>query len=246
MPDESLSSKESYEANETQKSTLEVAEKTGLGELIKEVSDELSLETFEAQSDIPIPVERIPLGEKEVVIDSAIDDTLEMLTETANDLEQPLEVPFAILGNPTSLSRTQMLFNTFESLDNITVAIDPEKLGASYQQVVASDELSTLVVAHTHPKIPETAQETVLASRISQGLKEKYEIKEVGLHLSLQDLYQLESLYEQVGDKVNVMLGVLPFDGNLILVERTEEGFRRVRHSKSSQHRSILCQWIIS
>lgn len=240
MSDEFIKNSEPYTANETQRATLKIAEKTGLGDLISDIADEFSLEDFDAQSEIPIPLEMIPYREVEVNLNDSVKETLGLLVESANDSEQPLEIPFALIGNSNELDRVHMLFNNFESLDSKTVSVNPDKLGSLYQQVLTNEELDTLVVSHTHPKVSDSVQESVLTYKISEDLKNKYGIKEVGLNLSLQDLYQLEALHEQIGSKVNVLLGVLMYDGNLVLVQRTEEGYRRIRHSNIYQQPPTL------
>ena len=102
----------------------------------------------------------------------------------------------------------------------------------SYLTVVKDENLDTFVLGHTHPKIPENEAESLLTKKVSPELKEKFGIQEAGLNISLQDLYQLESIHKQVGDKVNVLVGVLTYEGDMVLVKKNENRFERVNLEK--------------
>lgn len=230
MPDESLNTNEPVELDETQKNTLDIATKTGLEDLITDISIEFNLATFDEKSDIPVPVKMVPLSEHEITTTDSVNDTLKNLLEMANNSEHSLEVPFAIIGKSGELNSVEMLFDDDALLENTIAFTNPDKLGDVYNKILKSEDLDTLVVSHTHPKVPEQIKEKTLTHKMPQKLKAKYGIKDAGLNLSLQDLYQLESLHEQIGDKVNVLLGVLMYNGDLILVERTKEGFRGLVH----------------
>lgn len=75
------------------------------------------------------------------------------------------------------------------------------------------------ILGHTHPNISEDEKSQTLANQISEEIKEKYGIKEPGLNISLQDLYQLVYFQEAVKSWVKkdskIYLTLLMYDGTM-------------------------------
>ena len=75
------------------------------------------------------------------------------------------------------------------------------------------------MLGHTHPKIPEDKKSKTLPGQISKEVKETYGIKEPGLNVSLQDLYQLvyfqEAVKSWVKEDSKIYLTLLMYDGTM-------------------------------
>jgi hypothetical protein len=228
MKDENLISSESTEIDIKNK-TIETAFNSGLGDLIDTISSKYNLNNLDEKLSMPIPIEQLPLSNRNVEVSSDVQDVLGALTKIINDPTTPIEVPFCLLGSSDKLTDYRGLYKDINNLEKTKVTADPDKFNSAVNEACKNKTYKTLVLGHTHPKLSEIESKEVLTTKLSTELKEKYNIKEVGLNLSLQDLYSLQWLHDSLGNEIDTMLGVLLYSGDLVLVELKNNKFQLIK-----------------
>ncbi len=216
--------------------TVEIANASGLGEIIDEISNEQNLSDFESQSNIPIPLEKISATGQTLTVTSTPSETLDVFVEMINENETALEYPFLLTAtsNDSNISLTDisLLYSSSQVLQSRVVEVDSQLLGNAVNK---ANELgrNIYVIGHTHPKVSENEKNNTLTSRLSEDIKNKYGIKDVGLNLSLQDLYQLVSFQEVLKGRIpevsKVYLTVLMYDGTLEAISIEDNRFKRTK-----------------
>ena len=207
---------------------------SGLDKMVNDTSDFFKPKSFQDIMGIPIPPEMIPISSDRLHIDDEVTEWLQTMQEMINTPDYAVEIPFCLIGSEHKLSGFRRLFTNFSQLEKKEASVDANLLGNAIKEVGGSNNLNTLVSCHTHPNFPDDEIEDTLSSKIPQEIKDRYNIHRTGLNVSLGDLYQLQRLLDQIGERVRVMLGVLHYDGNLTLVELKDGKFQRVAAVKSS------------
>lgn len=214
--------------------TLQIATDSGLGELIRDISNRYNLINFEAQSNIPIPTEKIEETGQTIMVSEGPSEFLDILTEMINEEETALEFPFLLTGthdiHGITISEFTQLNLQQQQLQNRVVKINPELLGNTVSKANTLKR-NVYIIGHTHPNVPDKEKSETLTNQLPEDIKEKYGIKEVGLNLSIQDLYQLISFKEAIKGRITedakIYLSVLMYDGTLEAISVEEGKFKR-------------------
>ncbi|MBU1132704.1 hypothetical protein KKG08_00320 [Patescibacteria group bacterium] len=234
MDNENLPSQEIEDEN-GKRNTIETAINSGLGDLITQVSAEHNLNTLDEKLGMPVPIELLPISDRQISVSPDVQNLLDALTEIINDPNKKIsvEIPFCLMGSDNNLDNAVTLHKDFYKLKSTEVIPDSEKFSNAIYKVINSDTLETFALCHTHPKLSDLDMQDVLTTKISLETKEKFGIKRAGFNLSLQDLYVLQWLHENFGDKTDLVEGVLIPNGNLILIEIKNDRFQLIRSEKS-------------
>jgi hypothetical protein len=214
--------------------TFQIATDSGLGELIEDISNIYNLTNFDSQSDIPIPIDKIKETSQTIMISGNPSEFLGTLTDMINDEETAFEFPFLLTGvhntQGTTISEFTQLNSQQQKLQNKVVDINPELLGEAVGKA-NSLKRNVYIIAHTHPNIPDEERNKTLTKQLPQDIKDKYNIKDVGLNLSLQDLYQLisfqEALRGRISEDAKGYLSVLMYDGTFEAISEENGKFKR-------------------
>jgi hypothetical protein len=217
--------------------TIETCYNSGLGELIDDIVREQELLTFEDKSSIPIPVESLEEGSLEIEIKPEISDIISAYTEIINNPETALEFPFLLSGKQSprgEITTFSPLYSNIENLKNKEILMSDysKELSKKVSESKKQDQ-DILVLGHTHPKPTKQNSETLLTNKLSPQIKEKYHIKELGLNLSLQDLYQL-AYFEQaikgtVKEGTKAMMCVIMFNGDSTYLYIEDGKFKKAK-----------------
>ncbi len=216
--------------------TLEVLNNSGFADLIDKVTKDYTLLDFESKSNIPIPIEKIEETGDLITTSDTPKQHLSVYLEIINDPESALEYSYMLTGTSTNsainITNIDMLYRKGQVLEPKDVEIDSELLGQSINNGV-NDKRNIYILGHTHPKITEKDKSQTLTNRISQEIKSKFGIKEPGLNLSIQDIYQLVSfkraIEETVPEDSQIYLGVLMYDGRLDAVSIEDGKLQRTK-----------------
>lgn len=216
--------------------TVEIAKASGLGVIIDEISKEQNLFDFESQSNIPIPLEKIGDTGQTFMVSSTPSEILDVFVEMINEKETALEYPFLLTGTANddtiSLVDISLLYSNSQVLQSRVVYVDSQLLGNTVNNANESGR-NIYVIGHTHPKVSEDEKNKTLTSKVSEEIKNKYGIKDVGLNLSLQDLYQLvyfqEALKGKIPEGSKVYLTVLMYDGTFEAISIEDGRFKRTK-----------------
>jgi len=211
--------------------TLHIAFNSGLGQLIDDLSTKYSLIDFEKQSIIPISTDLIAEGEYSISISQDVKEHFDTYQELINEEETAFEFPFLITGKTNTLGKLETtdimpLNSNADTLNNDIVKMSSySKLLAQGISEAKTKGADIFILGHTHPIPNQTAKQNSLTEKITTEDKNKFHIKELGLNLSLQDLYQLVYFQDAVKGIVSsdskIFLSVLMFNGemNFISVE---------------------------
>lgn len=216
--------------------TLQIATDSGFGELIQNISNRYNLTNFEAQSNIPIPIQKIEETGRTITVSEEPSEFLDALNEMINEEETALEFPFLLTGTHDiqgiTISEFTQLNSQQQQLQNRVVEVNPQLLGNAVNKANTLKR-NVFIIGHTHPNVPDEEKRKTLTRQIPEDIKEKYGIKEVGLNLSLQDLYQLVSFQEalkgRIAEDAKIYLSVLMYDGTLEAISLEEGKFKRSR-----------------
>lgn len=212
--------------------TLQLANSTGLKGLIDDVSKDQNLTDFSGLTDIPIPPELLPQEEINIGASSAISKQIHILLAAINEEHTALEYPFFLSGKDGTVDDLALLFNDNESLQARIVDINAELLGIEVKKATGSNK-NIFIVAHTHPKVNKSEAKKVLTSKVSSEVKEKHGIRDIGLNLSFQDLYQLvgvqKALNRRTPKNSNIYSGILMYNGEMHLLSIREGKFKRIQ-----------------
>jgi len=182
-------------------------------------------------SNWPIPEAKLDDDDLNTSFPFEIAQNLNLLLQKINSSDEAKEFPFSILsvlsGGELNLNELRNLYKADEAdlLKSRVVEFDPTLAQMAINEVAADDVLNAFVLCHTHPSLPAEETQDTIAAQLSDEIKQTYKIKPPGLNLSAQDLYQLVTVHEQLKDKMTVFLGVLMFDGSLVLVRIKDDKF---------------------
>jgi len=212
-----------------QETTLLLVNKSGLQPLVDKISQTQQLNSFDSISNIPIPPESLPKSNFEIIIVPEVESQLKNLKEIMGDLDMSVEFPFCIFGKQDdktiNLTQLRFLYTDFKQLSQTSVSFNPQLTGIALSQAIDNPDCDVFILGHTHPNVPENLKANLLTSKIEETDKTRFGIREIGLNLSLQDLYQLSVIREQVKPETKVMSSILMFNGDMVFVDISENGF---------------------
>lgn len=221
-----IETEDSLDTSQTR--TIEILENNGLGEYIKEAESQYGLTSFDQLSELPIPVSLIPTTKITLKIEEKVQEYFDTLSSAIKDPTTAYEIPFGAVGRITSdenseevmeLNRLTFLYPNFDSLEQTTVYYNSDKLGLLVDNIIRSAGENTLVIGHTHPLTTQEVQEKLLTTRMDRDLKDRYEIREPGLNLSIQDIYQLVDVQNQLKKDTRLVLGVIMYNDERVWVQ---------------------------
>lgn len=217
--------------------TIELCYNSSFGELINQVSKEHDLLTFKDKSSIPIPTKKLEQGNIALDIGQQVKDATNAYTEIINEPKSALEFPFLITGKKNgsnNITNLAMLYDDSKNLNNNIVKMSNYSKEL-YKEVVNANKQSRdiYILGHTHPKPSEESKSGLLTEKLSLEIKQKYGIKELGLNLSLQDLYQLvyfeQALQGTVKKGSLIMICIAMFDGSVTYIYVEDGKFKKAK-----------------
>lgn len=208
--------------DDIQRDCLKVLSNSGFGAIIKYLSKEYNLASFDSLSDIPIATESIPEKlDHIVVLKPKVLDKYNELIEKINNHEFAKEYPFVLVGeslpdDPSIISFNDLLLcykDDSELMDNET-NYDADILTAA----VRANPI--VAIGHTHPLLKDDRISSCLASGMSEVECKRFGVKRAGLNLSLQDIYQAMVVQKQTSTKI--LECVIMYNGDFVLVDNDD------------------------
>ena len=174
-------------------------------------------------SDIPLSPILIPDSGMDIVITEQVYEQYKELVQKAN-LDLPVEIPFILLGNKKEIDgkdkvifdKLQYGFSDENQLRDNSVSLDQAifdtNVNAGY---------GVVSIGHTHPNVTEERKKKTLANNLSSELKEKYQIRDVGLNISVADIWQQEYWKDRAkgnGFNGQVLQTIIMYNGDMIVI----------------------------
>jgi hypothetical protein len=217
--------------------TMQACYNSGFGELIDEVTKDQELLTFKDKVEIPIPPELIQEGDLALNITPEVQKTIDNYSTAINDPNTAFEYPFLITGKQDSSNE----LTKFVPLHTDKTRLRNEELRMQdysqelYNEVKKSKDTNhdLLILGHTHPRPTEQNNRELLTNKINPTLKERFHIKQLGLNLSIKDLYQLAYFEEAVKgtaqEGTKVMSAVTMYNGDTAYVYIEDGKFKKAK-----------------
>lgn len=219
--------------------TLKIAYSSNLGELINNISSKSNLIDFESQSSIPIPPELIEEGTLSISLKDNPKEYCNTYLELINESETALEFPFLITGETNQSKNLELtdikpLHSNIDSLKNNIVKMSDYSKALGEEIYKKKDSgFNVYVLAHTHPLPKDETKQNHLTEKLDTETKNKYHIRELGLNISLQDLYQLvyfeDSVKGIVPPESKIFISVLMFNGDMTYIYIEDGKFKRAK-----------------
>lgn len=194
----------------------------GFEEQIVDIVMQFENETDKCVSDIPISPFIIQDNGEEIIISEEIYTCYQEFIKRINDPKTAEEIPFVLVGNrkknngKSYIVLEKIEYSISDDLSDLCVKLDAEKI----ERLIKDSQYSVIAIGHTHGNVDDSKKRQVLASQLSQNLIDKYQIRDVGLNLSIADIdsHQIVVDYaERYGNK-EILQTVIMYNGDMVIL----------------------------
>lgn len=188
-------------------------------------------------SDIPLSPTLMNDSSEKVIISPKVYATYVNLVQRVSNSDTAQEIPFFLLGNKKEINGESCIviedieYNIEKALSENRVQMDEDR----FQQLLQDEKCSIISIGHTHGNVVEEKKETTLARTLPDDIKERYDIRDTGLNVSVADIWQHEVVKEiakQTSTK-EIMQTIIMYNGDMIMI--SANGI-----SKSNEIQTIL------
>lgn len=196
----------------------------GYEEQILDTVLEFENDSSKEVSDIPLSINNINNNGKQIIFSEEVslfyNDIINKITNpnTAN------EIPYVLLGKIKVIDGVEVVL--FEKvviaikdknkLNDLSVSLDED----TFRECISNEDYDVISIGHTHGNVNETLKNNSLARNISNELREKYQIRDTGLNLSVADIWQHEAfkaIASESGKKV--LQTIIMYNGEVVVVD---------------------------
>lgn len=196
----------------------------GYEEQILDIVLEFENDSSKEVSDIPLSINNININGKQIIFSEEVslfyNDIINRITNpnTAN------EIPYVLLGKIKVIDGVEVVL--FEKvviaikdknkLNDLSVSLDED----IFRECISNEDYDVVSIGHTHGNVNETLKNNSLARNISNELREKYQIRDTGLNLSVADIWQHEAfktIASESGKKV--LQTIIMYNGEVVVVD---------------------------
>ena len=163
---------------------------SGYEEQIIDIVQEFENDNTREVSDIPLYPTMIQDSGEQIILSLSVYEQYQKLVSRISNSDTAQEILFILLGNKKerdgkSITLIENLVYCNQSfLDDLRVSIDEEL----FRRCLADSSYSVISVGHTHGNIAEDKKRNTLTSNISDDIRQKYDIRDVGLNISVSDI----------------------------------------------------------
>ncbi len=174
-------------------------------------------------SDIPISPTRMTDSNDKIILAPNVYEVYLRLVERISNPETSQEIPFFLLGNKKYINNeTYIMIEKIEcdftkALSETSVTVDLDR----FKKLIKSENYSIISIGHTHGNVKEEQKSSSLARMLPNELKEKYNIREIGLNISLADIWQHEAFIEianKLSPSKEILQTIIMFNGEMIII----------------------------
>ena len=209
----------------------------GYEEQIIDIVQEFESDNSREVSDIPLSPTIMQDSEDEIILLQQVYEEYKKMVEKIKNPNTSQEIPYILLGNRKEINGRDIIFIeniaycNNSSLDDLHVSIDEQQ----FRQLASNSSYSVISIGHTHGNVSEDKKEKSLVRNISDEVKQKYDLRDIGLNISVSDIWQHEAfrqIAQQYGNK-EVFQTVIMYNGDIIMMN--SNGI-----SKSNSIQSVL------
>lgn len=174
-------------------------------------------------SDIPLSPSLMNDSGENVILTNEVLQEYNKLVERIKNPETAQEVPFFLLGNVKNIDGQdyvviqEIKYSINDNLDDLRVSID-EKY---FRELVSNSNYDVISIGHTHGNVSEEKKQNSLTSQLPSDISEKYAIRDVGLNISVADIWQHEAFKQiasQLGNK-KILQSIIMYNGDIIVID---------------------------
>ena len=174
-------------------------------------------------SDIPLSPTLIQDSGMDIVITEQVYEQYKELIRKSNS-GLPVEIPFILLGKKKDIDgKNKVVFEKL--LYGFTDESQLRDNSVSLEQSIFDDctngGYEIISIGHTHPNVSDERKKETLANNLSSELKEKYQIRDVGLNISVADIWQQEYWKDRAkgnGFNGQILQTVIMYNGDIIVI----------------------------
>ena len=209
----------------------------GYEEQIIDIVQEFESDNSREVIDIPLSPTIMQASEDEIILLQQVYEEYKKMVEKIKNPNTSQEIPYILLGNRKEINGRDIIFIeniaycNNSSLDDLHVSIDEQQ----FRQLASNSSYSVISIGHTHGNVSEDKKEKSLVRNISDEVKQKYDLRDIGLNISVSDIWQHEAfrqIAQQYGNK-EVFQTVIMYNGDIIMMN--SNGI-----SKSNSIQSVL------
>lgn len=189
-------------------------------------------------SDIPISPTIMQESNEKIIISLKVYEIYKKLVQRINNPETSQEIPFLLLGNKREINGEtctiieDIHYDISKALSDTSVTDDEEK----FRELMNDETYSVISIGHTHGNVSEQLKLTSLARTLPNEIKEKYDIRDTGLNISVADIWQHEafiSIAKELSTSKEILQTIIMFNGDMVMIN--PNGI-----TKSSQVQTVL------
>ena len=200
----------------------------GYEEQIIDIVMDFSEDNNREVSDIPISPIIMQDSGKRIIISDKVYQAYQEMVNTISNPDTAQEIPYFLLGNMKKIEGEECIFiENIEFcnqgiLDDLRVSIDVDKFKS-----IVSDS-------------PYEEKSLSLARNLSSDIIQKYNIRDIGLNISISDIWQHEAFKQmasQYGTK-EIMQTVIMYNGDIIMM--SSNGISKSNHIQASCNNHLI------
>lgn len=174
-------------------------------------------------SDIPLSPSLMNDSGENIILTNKVLREYNKLVERIKNPETAQEVPFFLLGDNKNINGQnyiviqEILYSIDNNLDDLRVSINEEK----FRELVSNSGYDVISIGHTHGNVSKEKKQNSLTRQLPNYISEKYEIRDVGLNISVADIWQHEAFKQiasQLGNK-KILQSIIMYNGDIIMID---------------------------
>lgn len=173
-------------------------------------------------SDIPLSPTIMQDSGKKIIISENVYSIYQRIVNRILNPNTAQEIPYFLLGNKKNIDGEDCIFIekiefcNQEGLDDLKVSIDVER----FKSLVSDSGYDVVSIGHTHGNVDESKKNTSLARNLPSDIIQKYDIRDIGLNISVSDVWQHEA-FKQIASQYStkeVMQTVIMYNGDIVMM----------------------------
>lgn len=179
-------------------------------------------------SDIPISPDLINDNGDKIIINESVFQIYKSIISRISNETTAQEIPFFLLGNrriidgESCIIIDKIILDMENALSETHVSTNVE----NFTNLIKSSDYDVISIGHTHGNVSEEMKNNTLARTLPDDIKEKYQIRDTGLNISIADIWQHEAFKQiasQNGNK-EILQTIIMYNGDIISMGGTNIG----------------------
>lgn len=195
----------------------------GYEEQILDIVMAFETDSSKEVSDIPLSPSLMNDSGENIILARKVLQEYNKLVERIKNPETAQEIPFFLLGNIKNIDGQdyvaiqEIRYSIDGDLNDLRVSIDEEQ----FKKLVSNSSYDVISIGHTHGNISEEKKQNSLTRQLPSNISETYAIRDVGLNISVADIWQHEAFKQiasQLGNK-KILQSIIMFNGDIIMID---------------------------